>query len=158
MVRAGQVGAHRTVRRVERSVEEQPLDPLVVVEVLGVAQVWHRRPDVSVQVGCAVSGDLQVVRCRQGRAAHELGDPAAPGHVELKAVDGTGLDQPRGVGQRPAVLTGRYIGPHLPPDRGQTRQIQRRDRLLEPGDADRGQLVSDTNRLADRIPAVRVHV
>ena len=44
MARAGQVGAYRAVRRVECSVEEQPLDPLVVMEVLDVPQVGAAAP------------------------------------------------------------------------------------------------------------------
>src|SRR6185437_2830720 len=52
-----------------------------VVEVLHVPQVRHRRPDVRVQVGGAVPGDLQVVCCRQCRAADELGDAAAPASI-----------------------------------------------------------------------------
>ena len=60
--------------------------------------------DVRVQARRAVRGDLQVVRGGQGGAAQELGDPAASRHVELQAVHRPGLDEPRGVGQRPAVL------------------------------------------------------
>ena len=97
VARAVRVGTQGATRRVECSVEEQPLDPLVVVEILHVPQVRHRRPDVRVQVGSALPGDLQVVCRRQRRAADELGDTAAPGHVELKAVDRPGLDQLRGV-------------------------------------------------------------
>ena len=95
---AAWVGTQGAADGVERSVEEHPLDPLMVVEVLNVPQVRHRRPDMRVQVESAVPGDLQVVCCRQRRAADELGNAAAPGHVELQAVDGGGLYQPRGVG------------------------------------------------------------
>src|ERR1700730_5071844 len=59
VARALQVGAHHAARRVECSVEEQPLDALVIVEVLDVPQVGYGRPDVGVQVGRAVPGDLQ---------------------------------------------------------------------------------------------------
>ena len=79
MARAVQARTHSAARRVQHSVEEQPLDPLMVVEVLHVPQVRHRHPDVRMQVGRAVPGDLQVACRRQGRAADELGDAAAPG-------------------------------------------------------------------------------
>src|SRR6202022_3018993 len=69
-----------------------------------------------------------------------------------------GVDEPRGIGQRPAVLAGRDIGPYLPADRGQARQILRGDRLLQPADADRAELVGAPDRLAGGVAAVGVHV
>ena len=115
------IGSHRPARRVERSVEEHPLDALVIVEVLDVPQVGYCRPYVRVQIGRAVPGNLQVVRGRQGRAAQELADPAAPGHIELQAVHRA--DEPRRVGQRPAVLAGRDVGPHLLAHCRQAREV-----------------------------------
>jgi hypothetical protein len=64
---------------------QHQFDPLVVVEVLQVPQVRHRGGHVRVQVRRAVPRDLQVVSCGERGAAEELGDPAAPGHVELQA-------------------------------------------------------------------------
>src|ERR1700737_1152132 len=69
-----------------------------------------------------------------------------------------GVDEPRGIGQRPAVLAGRDIGPYLPADRGQARQILRGDRLLEPADADRGQLGGDPDRLASGKASLVDHI
>jgi hypothetical protein len=66
------VGCQVPAIGVQGAFEEHPLDPLVVVEILDVPQVGHGDADACVQVGCAVPGDLEVVRCRQGRPAQEL--------------------------------------------------------------------------------------
>ena len=63
------VGGQDPARRVQGAVEEHPLDPLVVMEVLDVPQVRHRYAHPRMQVGRTVPGDLQVVRCRQPLAA-----------------------------------------------------------------------------------------
>jgi pyruvate dehydrogenase (quinone) len=55
---------------VQGAVEEHPLDPLVVVEVLDVPQVGHSDANPRVQVGGAVPGHLEVVRrCPETMAA-----------------------------------------------------------------------------------------
>src|SRR5690242_9442994 len=71
VARAARIGAHDAAVRVEGAVEQHPLDPLVVVEVLQVPQVRQGRAHVRVQVRRAVPGDLQVVGGGQARAAEE---------------------------------------------------------------------------------------
>ena len=119
------IGHQHAALRVEGAVEEHALDPLVVMEVLQVAQVRHGHGDLRVQVRRAVPGHLDVVRGGQRGAAEELGDAAAAGHVELQAVHRARGQQPLGVGQRPAVLARRHVGPHLLPDRGQPGEVLR---------------------------------
>ena len=120
---------------VQGAVEEHPFDPLMVVEVLDVAQAGHGHAGMCVQIRRAVRGNLQVVRGGQGGAAEELGEAAAPGRVELQAVHRARLDEPRRVSERPAVLPGGHVGEHLTADRGQPCQVLAGHRLLEPGHA-----------------------
>ena len=69
-------------------VEELRLDPDVIVEPLQVPQVGCSRSGVGVQVGSAVSGDLQIEGRSDGGRAQPFGDLAAAGHVCQKTVDG----------------------------------------------------------------------
>jgi hypothetical protein len=130
----------------------------VVVEILDVPQVGHRDSDTRVQVGCAVPGNLEVVGSGQGRSAEEFGDAAAAGHVQLEAIHGAGVDEPRRVGQRPAVLSRGHIEPHLPPYRGESSQILRGNGLLEPGHPVLRQPISNPHCLRGCVAAVGVHV
>jgi len=96
--RAG-IGGQDPAQRVEGSVEEQPLDALMVMKVLDMPQVLGSRADVRVQVRGAMGGNLQAVPGGQGGAAQEPGDPAAARRVELQAVDRAGVDQTGRVSQ-----------------------------------------------------------
>ena len=98
------------------------------------------------------------MRRGQRRAAHELGDPAAAGDVQLQAVHRARADQRGRVGQRPAVLAGGHVHGDLAPHRGQPGEILRGHRLLEPGHAVIGQSLADPHRLAGGVAAVRVDV
>jgi hypothetical protein len=69
VARAVRIGSHPPAGRVERAVEEHPLDPLMIMEAFDVPQVAHCRPHVRVQVGRAVPQDLQVMRDGEGRCA-----------------------------------------------------------------------------------------
>ena len=123
-------------------------------EVLDVAQVRHRHGDGRVQGRRAVGRHVAVVRCRQRRAAQEAGVAAAPGGVELQAVDG--VEQRRDVVVVGGVLTGGDVAAQRPPQQRQTGRVVAADRLLEPGDAELVEIVTDASGLADAVRAVGV--
>ena len=81
--RAARVGTEHPAGRVHGTVEEHPLDPLMIMEVLDVPQVRHRHTDMSVQVRRTVRRDVQAGAGGGGRRGEEAGDPAASGDVEL---------------------------------------------------------------------------
>jgi len=97
----------------------------MVVEVLDVPQVRHRRTEVGVEVGRAVSRHVQAGTGREGRRGEEAGDPPAPGYVELQAVDGPGADEARRIRQRLAVLARGHVRLDPGADRGQPGQVLR---------------------------------
>ncbi len=68
------VRTERPAGGVQCTVKEHALDPLVIVEVLDMAQVRHRRADVRVQVRRAMGRHIQAGACRQRRRGQEAGD------------------------------------------------------------------------------------
>src|SRR6266536_1711286 len=87
------VGSQHSAARIERAFEEHPLDPLMVVEVLHVTEIRDRGRYLRVQVRRAVRRHLSAVRSCQRGSAQEFGDPAAPGQVQLQAVNRAGVDE-----------------------------------------------------------------
>ena len=73
---AGQVGPQRAPNRRQRAVEEQVLDPVVVVEILQVAETRQGAAGVGVQRGRAVGRQRQRAGLAEGAGAQEPGDPA----------------------------------------------------------------------------------
>src|SRR5437899_1258784 len=106
---AGTIGGELTAGRLGRAVEEHPLDPNVVVEVLEVPEAGGSAERVHGERGCTVAREVDLARVAQRSHAKHAGDPAAPGHVGLEAVDD--VDPRQELGQRVAVLADGDVHP-----------------------------------------------
>ncbi len=156
--RPGAIRGEHATAGLERPVEQDPLDPLVVVEVLDVDHALHRAAGVRGDRRGAVRGERQVARLAQAIDPQEVRDPAAARHVSLEDVNGAGLEHPLVVGKVPAVLARRdgQPGRSAPPDLGQPGKILRTDRLLEVGDALVAEGLPPQQGLRRRVGAVAV--
>src|SRR5262245_26276994 len=84
---------HAAVRR-DDAVEQQLLDPRVVVEVLDVAEPRHGAPGVRVYARRGVRGQRQPERVAERARLEESGDATASGRIGLQHVYGAGLEHP----------------------------------------------------------------
>lgn len=106
------VGLDRPTRRIERPVEEQRLDPNMVVKPLEVPKIRRGSAHVDMQMRGAMRRDLQMMRGGDGGHPAPFGDSAASGDVGLQAIHRTGSAHPLEVGEVVSVLTGRHIRTH----------------------------------------------
>ena len=120
--------------RAQSPVEEHRLDAVVIVEVLQVAQVGHRSGHVGVQVGGAVTRNLEVVGLGHRRRPQPDGVAAAAGDVDLQAVDRAGAHHLGEVIKAVAVLPGGHIGTTAITDLPQPIEVVGGYRLFKPDD------------------------
>ena len=129
---AVEVGPQRAVARLEHAVEEHPLDPLVIVEVLEMHELRQRSRGVqhgSTGPQCSDSG-----RSRARQSASTRSSSVMPAQRVTSAcwhVDRVGLEHPREVRQVVAVLA----GGDLPSRRSAVahQRAARRDRRADTG-------------------------
>src|SRR5207249_144687 len=132
---AGAIRLERAALRLEHAVEEQRLEPDVVVEVLEVAEARHR----------AAGGDAGARR--------------AAGHVRLQAVDAAVRDQVAEVGGHVRVLAGGDLEARgtTVAEQAQALEVGGADRLLVPDDAPvAGEALSPAERLLPSESAVGI--
>src|SRR5205823_7937718 len=102
---AGAIRLERAALRLEHAVEEQRLEPDVVVEVLEVPEPRHRAAGGDAGARRAVRREVEPECGGNGPRTQEAGDTAAAGHVALQAVDAAVRDEVAEVGRNVGVLT-----------------------------------------------------
>ena len=132
MAGARAIGPQLGFLRLDHAVEEQRLDPHVVVEVLEVPEVRDRAKSVRGELRCAVPRDVEPVPGRKACNLQQPGDPPAARYIRLEAVDAA--DEVPEVRRDVRVLAGCNLEPRRScvADEPQPLEVVRGDGLLEP--------------------------
>ena len=104
-----EIGADLPTLHRKHPIEEQRIDPSVIVEQLNVPQIGHGSGDRDMKVGCAVGGYLDIPRGGEGRRLKPRGVPAAAGDVDLEAVHRVGGEHAFEIGLVIAILPRRDV-------------------------------------------------
>ena len=105
---------------------------MVIVEVLQMAQVGHCSFYVGVKVGSAVTRHLEIVGRGPRRCPQPDGVAAAPGDIDLQAVDRSGAHHLGEIIKAVAVLPGGHVGATGITDLPQPIEVIGGHRLFEP--------------------------
>ena len=125
MSRDVEMGHETSALGVERTVEQQRFDAVMIMEVLDVPHVRHAQRDMGMQIRGAVCRHVQTLSTSDGGCSNPRGVAPTASHVDLEAVHGARGHHVSKVGLVIAVLSCSNIDVECVPDESQADEIVR---------------------------------
>lgn len=138
MSRESRVGFEAAVVLLQRTVKEQAINPVVIVEIFDVSEAVDGAADVGVQLRGAVGGERHLEGIAQDGDFEEAGVSAAAGGVGLQAIDRAGGEHSAEIFGGVAIFAGGdvHAGWAAVAHQAQAFQIIRGAGFFEPGDVE----------------------